>query len=63
MPEVTLSWSLGAQGIGNEIASSFHGSTNSSTLLPTVTKPLNINFSEFEAESDPFEKAELQTLG
>jgi len=28
----------------------------------TVTKPLNINYSEFEAESDPFEKAELQTL-
>ena len=27
-----------------------------------VTKPLNINFSEFEAESDPFEKAELQTI-
>ena len=29
---------------------------------PVVTKPLNINFSEFEAESDPFEKAELQTI-
>ena len=27
-----------------------------------MTKPLNINFSEFEAESDPFEKAELQTI-
>lgn len=24
--------------------------------------PININFSEFEAESDPFERAELQTL-
>lgn len=49
---------------------------NSSNILPTstdpdnqnlsnnpvVTKPLNINFSEFEAESDPFEKAELQTI-
>ena len=36
-------------------------STSSSSC--TFTKPpVNINFSEFERESDPFEKAELQTL-
>lgn len=28
----------------------------------SVKNPLNINFSEFEAESDPFERAELQTI-
>lgn len=34
-----------------------------STATAAATKaPININFSEFEAESDPFERAELQTL-
>lgn len=33
-----------------------------SCVPSTNAKPVDINFSEFEAESDPFEKAELQTL-
>ena len=37
-------------------------SADSENQNPTVTKPLHFNFSEFEAESDPFEKAELQTI-
>ena len=38
-------------------------SSSSSSIQQESIKPsTNINFSEFEAESDPFEKAELQTL-
>ena len=36
--------------------------TNSTGAIQRVPKPNNINFSEFEAESDPFERAELQTI-
>ena len=38
-------------------------SSSSTSIQQEIIKPnTNINFSEFEAESDPFEKAELQTL-
>ena len=39
-----------------------NASTSASSIQPESNKQTNINFSEFEAESDPFEKAELQTL-